>query len=456
MVAAIGRMREAWETEQLPEILRHIAALDDFDLHGASDEEFRAHFDDALARVERLWEIHFEIVLPQILSLGLFDELYGELVGGDGVFDSLALLRGFDSKTIESNRALHALARRGEDVPAVRAALGRPTPADALDALARSREGRDFLAELDAYLDVYGRRTMLYFTPSTPSWVEEPGVVVSSLQAAVRDARRDPDAELAELAAERERLVAEARAALAAFPEAVRDEFDSLLEAAQFGGVLQEDHNFWIDARGTFELRRLLLATGERLVAAGALDTRDDVFHLTPDEVRETLAAPADRRAVVAERKAELARFARVEAPRTIGTFPPGPPPDDVLSRTFGKFLGVPPAPAATSDVVQGVAGSPGVVRARARVVRSFAEADRLQDGEVLVTPTTAPPWTPLFARAAAVVTDAGGVLSHCAVVAREYLIPAVVATGRGSLLIPDGALVEVDGTAGTVRIVEE
>jgi pyruvate,water dikinase len=87
------------------------------------------------------------------------------------------------------------------------------------------------------------------------------------------------------------------------------------------------------------------------------------------------------------------------------------------------------------------------------QVVRSLAEANKLQPGDILVTETTAPPWTPLFGTAAAVVTDAGGILSHCAVVAREYGIPAVVGTGLATATLRDGQLVEVDGDAGVVHI---
>ena len=87
-------------------------------------------------------------------------------------------------------------------------------------------------------------------------------------------------------------------------------------------------------------------------------------------------------------------------------------------------------------------------------MIRSLADASRLQRGDILVTATTAPPWTPLFATAGGIVTDAGGVLSHCAVVAREYRIPAVVGTGGGTALIPDGQMIEVNGDTGTVRFV--
>jgi rifampicin phosphotransferase len=89
-------------------------------------------------------------------------------------------------------------------------------------------------------------------------------------------------------------------------------------------------------------------------------------------------------------------------------------------------------------------------------VIHSLAEAGKLQPGDVLVAVSTEPPWTPLFATASAIVTDSGGVLSHSAVVAREYRIPAVVGTGNATTTFKDGQLLEVDGNAGTVRVVLE
>ena len=101
---------------------------------------------------------------------------------------------------------------------------------------------------------------------------------------------------------------------------------------------------------------------------------------------------------------------------------------------------------------MRGNSGSPGKAQGHARVIRSLAEAGKLQPGDVLVAETTAPPWTPLFATAAAIVTDTGGILSHCAIVAREYGIPAVVGTGMATATFIDGQLIEVDGDAGLVR----
>jgi pyruvate,water dikinase len=108
----------------------------------------------------------------------------------------------------------------------------------------------------------------------------------------------------------------------------------------------------------------------------------------------------------------------------------------------------------AEPGILRGNAASPGRVRAPARVIRSLAEAARLRPGEVLVAETTSPPSTPLFPTAAAVVTDTGGVLSHCAIVAREFGIPAVVGVGTATSAIRDGQMLEADGGAGIVRLV--
>ena len=118
----------------------------------------------------------------------------------------------------------------------------------------------------------------------------------------------------------------------------------------------------------------------------------------------------------------------------------------------FTLFFGV-GMPEVQDTTIKGQAASKGVVTGTARVLRDLSEAARLQPGDVLVCTTTAPPWTPLFAIAGAVVTDSGGVLSHSAICAREYAIPCVVATQVATQMIPDGAKVTVDGTAGTVRI---
>ena len=292
----------------------------------------------------------------------------------------------------------------------------------------------------------------MFLNVSAPSWIEDPTPLIAALQDAVTQPERDPEAELAALAEERERLTAEARGRLADFPEAVQGQFEFLLDAARQGTVLQEDHNYWIDTQVIYEVRQVVLEMGRRLATNGGLESAEDVFQLRVEELGDL---SADLRAVVADRKVEMEAFRRVASPPVIGSLPPGAPPDDPISRAVIKMFGGRPKESVSPDVFYGMPGSPGVARGRVRILRSLADGDVLEHGEVLVAETTAPPWTPLFGRAAAIVTDAGGILSHCAVVAREYSIPAVVGTLRATSVLRDGQLIEVDGTNGSIRIVE-
>jgi pyruvate,water dikinase len=116
-------------------------------------------------------------------------------------------------------------------------------------------------------------------------------------------------------------------------------------------------------------------------------------------------------------------------------------------------MLGVPPEPSRDPDVITGTGASPGTVRGRAKVVHKLSEAGKVHSGDILVCELTMPAWTPLFSTVSAVVSDTGGLLSHSAIVAREYRIPCVVGTIVGTSAIADGMLLTVDGSRGIVRI---
>jgi pyruvate,water dikinase len=234
----------------------------------------------------------------------------------------------------------------------------------------------------------------------------------------------------------------------------VRDEFDFLLAAAQEAVVLSEDHNFWIDARSMYYVRRVFLEVGRRLSTAGVIAAREDVFHLAVSELREALnrlpaIAGHALQGVVEQRRAEIDQFRAITPPDLLGTrseqpAAPGAPGQRLTSK--GQ-------PGKGSRQLRGHAGSPGVVRGPARVVRSLADAGKVAPGDILVAETLSSSWTPLFAVVTGVVTDTGGILSHAAVVAREYGIPAVLGTEVGTSSLRDGQLVEVDGHHGIVRI---
>ncbi len=180
---------------------------------------------------------------------------------------------------------------------------------------------------------------------------------------------------------------------------------------------------------------------GDLLVEAGQLDDREDVFMLTRAELGD--AAAFDLRATVAIRRQMRADYEALELPDHFEGIPATTPRADVVAES-----------ADSGDVITGIAASPGSVEATARVVRDPSSFDDFAPGEVLVCELTDPAWAPLLQLAAAVVIDIGSALSHGAIVARELGIPAVIGTGDGSARIVDGAMVRVDGSAGTVTMI--
>ena len=162
---------------------------------------------------------------------------------------------------------------------------------------------------------------------------------------------------------------------------------------------------------------------------------------LAREELRKALTDEGDLRALVALRSDELAR-GLVEGPEEYL----GEPPDGRdRPATLEKFYG------SGGRALSGAGASPGVAEGRARIVARSEDFARVEPGDVLVAATTTPAWTPLFGSVAALVTDTGGILSHAAVVAREYGIPAVVGATGATTTIPEGARVRVDGTTGEV-----
>ena len=213
---------------------------------------------------------------------------------------------------------------------------------------------------------------------------------------------------------------------------------------------ITEDHNFYIDQVGSGVMRLPIVEIGRRLASKGAVADESDVFLLYLAEIHEAMSG-AGQRDLVAKRRAEMDAWSKVVPPPVIGE--PPPENDDPLGAAFAKMFGVPPEPSRDPDVIAGIGASPGTVRGRAKVVRDLSEGSKVQPGDILVCEMTMPPWTPLFSTVGAVVADTGGVLSHCAIVSREYRLPCVVGTVVGTSVIKDGMLLTVDGSNGIVRI---
>lgn len=241
--------------------------------------------------------------------------------------------------------------------------------------------------------------------------------------------------------AQREQAERACRSALADRP-ARRQRFDALLEVAQRYAVLREDQSRDLTLAWP-QLRACALRLGADLCARGVIDQVEDVFFLTPPEVQ----AGDDRRGQVATRRSDWQRQRRLIAPLTVGS-PPRLLPDVVA----GAVAKITRDGDASDHAIVGQPASPGRATGAVRVVRGPEDFARLEPGEILVARTTAPAWTPLFTRAAAVVTDGGTLAAHASLIAREYGIPAVVATGDATTRLRDGQIVTVNGSAGVVE----
>ena len=244
-----------------------------------------------------------------------------------------------------------------------------------------------------------------------------------------------------DLAARREALTAQCAAALAGLPQ-LQTQFQALLEVAQRYAVIREQQARQFTL-GWPLLRRCVLRLGQTLQADGVIDQAEDVFFLTRAEL-DTRAPLQD---VVHRRRATWERQRRLPAPLTIGR-PPRLLARELLAAVEAVRTGGPPP----EDAIVGQPASPGRASGPVRLVRGQEDFDAFQPGEVLVARATTPVWTPLFARAAAVVTDGGTLAAHASLVAREYGIPAVVGTGDATGRLHDRQLVTVDGSAGIVE----
>jgi phosphohistidine swiveling domain-containing protein len=332
------------------------------------------------------------------------------------------LVLGAPTRTAEANRALEALAEQVRADPRVADAVDRLDPE-------RLKQFREFHAAFEAFLAEYGHRetaSPILVTP--PTWAESPQTVLGLIKVlAAEPPITAPPADPAMARLLNHPLLRGPRR------QAVIRRW---VEAARAGIAFREDSHFYF-TKPLPILRRSLLETGRRLCQAGVLHHPQDVFHLRLEEL-ESIDDPARLGGRDADRLRTLVRVrsARREQLSGVRLIDPGL---IFPQRDSGDAL------------VTGTPAGGGVASGPVKVIRTPAEFAELAVGDVLVCPYTNPSWTPLFQRAAAVVVDTGGPASHAAIVAREYGIPAIMGTARGTAVLTDGLMVTVNGDTGRV-----
>ena len=432
-----------WLDEALPELQAIYRAMREAPVETGKPAEVAAAWERSWAGADRAWRIHFTAISGPYQVMEDIADLYETVTPGASPGEAMRLIQGSRTVLFETELGVEGLATAAAAAPAVATALRGG--ARSIAALAAVRGGAPFVARLRSFLDGHGHLGQSVDDLALASWGEEPGLLLAEVAKRLDHPAEGAEVRRARLAREADALADAARERLAGKPDDLA-RFERLLGLARRIGPITEVHNFWIDRAAQASLRSFSMRVGARLVGEGVIDRADDVLFLSRAEVGPLLLDPEDRRAVVAERRAIHARQAARTPPKYVGKAP------DAAAGPVDRFEGA-KVESTEADVLRGTGASAGVVRGRARVILTSNEFDLIVPGDVIVCPSSNPSWVPVFTIAAGLVTNTGGVLSHAAVVAREFGLPAVVGVAGATTAIADGRQVEIDGTAGTVRL---
>jgi pyruvate,water dikinase len=363
----------------------------------------------------------------------------------------LGLMRGSAPVSAGASDQLSALIEAVGQDPRAQALLD--SDADPAGVLAELRAlDRPTGPAVQAYLELVGYRLLDGFDISNPYALELPDALIRAIRAAVAATGDDGTDVEQRIAGVRDRV-----------PDEHRGEFDDLLAEARLTYRVRDERGVFSDIWASGLMRRAALAAGHRLAEAGRLHEPVHLIDAGLVEMQSLVTGnggpSADELAGRAEQRESLNM---ADVPLAFGDPPPPPDPSGLppaagrMMRATGIALGAIFGSSEAEheeDLLRGLAASPGVVEGTARFVSGPAEFDRIVEGDILVTASTSEAFNILLPLLGGIVTDAGGLLSHAAIVAREYGIPGVVGTREATSRIADGARVRVDGDAGEVAI---
>ena len=308
--------------------------------------------------------------------------------------------------------------------------------------LCKNSYGQEFLIDWNRFMKAHGHHCRGEIELYNRRWSERPDYILGLISSYLGSmGKANPLENLKRLAAEREQLSQSCRRKLT--NPVKRAIFNHLLVSAQYGSGFRENFKSEL-IKLMASIRSILLELGRKLAACSLIGDSDDVFFLKLEELGPLTRnqSKVDIKEIIAARRAEYEKWQAITPPNLIiGIFDPD------------RY--VPEEVNADVQQLKGLAVSPGVVSGKARVILRADDNEQVQAGEILVAPFTDPGWTPYFIPAAGIVMDQGGLLSHGAIIAREYGIPAVVNVGNATKIIKTGQTIQVDGDRGVVRILE-
>ena len=442
-----------WKTRFVPEMQRNFDYIESMLDRKAelSLADLAVLLEDAIDMHDRHWKIHWMLNFAQLsatLNLkAVMQETHGKV-------DDVLLGRLQNSADDRNWDKIRALWEMKEEVKAdaeLQAAFAKVGATEIVPALRATERGRRFIDErVVPYQKEFGWHAVWSHEFIYPSFREDMNPVIQL----VRDQYTSDYDYPSKVAALKADIEAAAREILEGLEGEALDKMRAANDINLKMAPLTPDHHFYIDQGANAHVRLVLVAIGEKLVEMGMLDQPDDTILFRYNALREFLGAPdaESGRAQVAAARARRAAAENIRPKDWVGTVTA-----TQLAFPYLNLWGFPDKfnrpREMHGDKIVGIGGSPGVIEGTARVVMSTDEFDSLETGEILVCEMTNPAWQVLYGKIIAVVTNAGDLVAHPAVLAREYGIPAVVGTSVGTYRIKTGDRLRVDGNAGVVEI---
>jgi len=440
-----------WDENRKPSSIATHREIQAVNPDALSDEDLVAYLTRCRDHHAAMIAQHMSFTASAVVPVGDFLARVGDWTGL-APSELLGLTRGSAAVSSGGSDEMERLKAAFAHDPAARALLASTD--DPAQVLARLRSlGGETGAAVSGYLDLVGNRLIDGFDISEPTALELPDALLRAIRIAVSG---EPQA-----ASDVEARIAEVRAQV---PGAHQAEFDELLGEARLTYRLRDERGIYSDIWASGLMRRAALAAGRRVASRGAIATAEHMLDASLDEMCALVAGAGGPSAdELARRAAHRATHSAKDAPPHLG--PPPPPHPDLsglppavgrlMRATFislGHLFGSSQAQN-EEKVLYGLAASKGVYEGPARRVSGPAEFGRIAKGDVLVTESTSEAFNILLPLLGGIVTDNGGLLSHAAIVSREYGIPGVVGTREATERIADGVRVRVDGDAGEVTV---
>jgi pyruvate,water dikinase len=423
-----------------------------------------------LESVDRIWQYHFEFLNLGYAAYLAFYQLCKEAFPDIADQAIAKMVAGVDVVLFRPDEELQRLARMAIGMGIGDAIRSAANEDELRAALATSSEGRDWLADWDGTKEPwfnYSNGNGFYHHHR--SWIDDPAIPLGGVQSYIQRIAAGDDVArpLAAVSAERDRITAEYRELLP--DDTTRTAFDEALGLSRVVFPYVESHNFYVEHWYHTLFWNKVREFGDLFVRSGFLEARDDIFYLQRHELSDALVdlrlawaagsvgrGPGYWPPIVAERKRIMEAMRGWSPPPALGAVPESitePMTIMLWGITTERVKEWAAGSGENGSSLNGFAGSPGVVEGVARVVMDVRDVGKLEEGEILVAPVTSPSWTPVFGKVAAAVSDIGGIMSHAAIVAREYGMPAVVGTGNATARISTGDRIRVDGDQGVVTI---